>query len=100
MARYCPPWCVPTHHDHQLNSHRSAPVEIVTPADRFFVHLEAGDGRLPYVLLTHFAEPMDAEDVPTFDPDNLLLLPLPVAAELVAAIVSLIARDLPGGDHS
>ncbi|MFV2102797.1 hypothetical protein [Micromonospora sp. LOL_024] len=97
MARYCPPWCVPTHHDHTLNVHQSAPVEISTPAERFFLHLQASDGRLPVLLLTHFAEPMDASDVPTFDPDNLLLLRLPVAAELAVAIVALIARDLPGG---
>ena len=93
--RYCPPWCVPTLHDFSQDVHRSAPVEVVTKAERFVVHIESGaDGA--YLVLAHYYEPMDAEDVPDFEPDNLVALKLATGAELVAAISSLTARALGG----
>jgi hypothetical protein len=94
--RYCPDWCSPTIHNADPGVHRSAPVEIITPAARFVLHIESGPAAPPFLTVAQFYAPMDETDEPSFEPDHLLILKLATAAELAAGLSSLIARALGG----
>lgn len=94
--RACPPWCLPSPHNVDTDAHMSAPVVVTTPAERFVLHVESYGDRLPFLSVAQFLDPMDETDVPSFEPDNFLTLPLPVAADLAAGIASLIAVALGG----
>ncbi|WP_435120761.1 hypothetical protein [Micromonospora tulbaghiae] len=94
--RDCPDWCTPTTHNADPGVHRSAPVEITTPAGRYVLHIESGLYAAPFLTVAHFQAPMDPTDELTFEPDSLLMLKLGTAAEVAAGISSLIARALGG----
>ncbi|MET7752578.1 hypothetical protein [Micromonospora sp. NPDC005367] len=92
--RDCPRWCAPSPHDADGRLHRSAPLDVTTPAERLVLHIESYGSRTPYLTVAQYREPMDETDEPDFDADNMLMLKLPVAAELAAALATLVARVL------
>ncbi|WP_432051141.1 hypothetical protein [Verrucosispora sp. NA02020] len=92
----CPAWCLPTLHGTGAGVHQSAPLVVTTPTVRFVLHIEAQDDFPPFLNVAQFSEPLDETDTPSFEPDNLLVLRLPLAADLASAIASLIARALGG----
>lgn len=94
---HLPSWCTREVHRQAPEVHLSERLEVVTEYDRTTVHLEASTDGPAYVAISQWHERVDPTDEPaTAEPDNLLVLSIPAAAELVAHLSTLIARALGG----
>ncbi|MFI6331919.1 hypothetical protein ACIBBG_26875 [Micromonospora chersina] len=96
-GNHVPAWCTRPVHQPAPELHLSERLEVTTDLDRMVVHLEATNGRTPFVVVSNWHERIDPTDEPAgAEPDALLVLSLPAAAELAAHLSTLIARALGG----
>lgn len=94
---HVPGWCTRAVHHPHPEVHLSERLEVVTKHDRTTVQLEASTDRPAYLAISSWHEQVDPTDEPAgFEPDSLLVLSIPAAAELVAHLSTLIARALGG----
>ncbi|KXK61944.1 hypothetical protein AWW66_10915 [Micromonospora rosaria] len=81
-------------HERYASEHLSTPVQVLTPTGRTVVRLESTGYRAPMVSVSHWSNLVEPDEPVTSEPDDLLLLDLSSAAEMAAAVVSLIGREL------